>query len=45
MGKPRKKRSCLRCVEFDGANASTCIGRGSVGKTRCTYFNEDGTSK
>jgi hypothetical protein len=43
--RPRKKRSCKRCVEFGGRNASTCVGRGAAGQTRCMYFNVNGTSK
>lgn len=40
----RKKRSCARCVQFNGANALNCRGRNgrTGGVTACEYFSSSG---
>ena len=39
--KARAARRCLRCVNFGGAHAGTCKGRGGVSK--CVWFDVTGT--
>jgi len=41
--KARKRRACLRCSDYNGDAADTCKGRG--GRSRCQYFEDDGTLK
>jgi len=40
---PRKRRRCMRCIEFGGDHPFDCKGRGN--QDLCEYFNDDGTNK